>query len=78
MKSINLLVLSLLLANSAEAIAIKEVQNIDQRTITEALNEVNTHQKKHKHHHHHQSDSDSDEVVDVKKTGETKSLSLAQ
>ena len=60
MKTISL-VLSLLLANSTDALTIRESNNIEERTITEALNDVVIHQeKKHKHHHKHESDSDED------------------
>ena len=81
MKTINLLVLSLLFANSTEALNIRESNNIEERTITEALNEVVSHQMKHKHHHKHE--SDSDEEVQTKASGEasaavSKSIGLAQ
>jgi hypothetical protein len=45
-----------------------------ERTISEALNEVKTHKKKHHHHHHSETESESDEDVQEndKKTPEAK------
>ena len=69
MKSINLLVLSLLLASSAQAVTIRQNQEIKERTITEALQEARSHNK---HKHHHSSDEDSSEPDEDESKVETK------